>query len=66
MKRIMKEQTLGRQRALVGLPGGGEVYAGARETYRQMMLKMIISGQMVMMLAMPRAKQRIMQRMPSL
>jgi hypothetical protein len=37
-----------------------------RETYRQMMLKMMISGWMVKMLAMPSAKQRTMERMPSL
>ncbi len=38
---------------------------GTAETYRQMILKMMIKTP-VKMLAIPRAKQRTMERMPSL
>lgn len=45
----------------------GEVWAlGGGASYRVTMLMMNTSGQMVKMLAMPRAKHRIMERIPSL
>lgn len=68
MKRIIKEEILGKgMKALVEvLDGGKGGRDGEDEAYRQMALMTMIVTDMVKRLAMPRAKQSIMDRMPSL
>ena len=50
----------------MGLCGVGRGGIGGVETYRHTALRIIISTQVVKRFAMPRAKQRIMDRIPSL